>query len=51
MKAEDAAKAEHAAAQARTAAIQTLLERESRLLSATRLVFFGSPFAPHACSG
>jgi hypothetical protein len=46
-------KAEHdtASAQARTAAIQTLLERESRFHSTTRNVFFGSPFAPHACSG
>jgi hypothetical protein len=46
-------KAEHdtASAQARTAAIQTLLERESRLQSSTRHAFFGSPFAPHACSG
>ena len=38
-------------AQARTVAIQTLLERECRFPSFTRHVFFGSPFASHACSG
>ena len=37
-------------AQARTVAIQTLLERECRFPSFTRHVFFGSPFASHACS-